>query len=205
MRLFIVGLLAIASVASVAWQVRVDDQTYRVLEGPVQAHIPQPGTTVLTVTDEVARQIVDNVGLSNGVVFAMSPLPTPPQQFSNGIETPVVVLTTDPAGIGIGVIADDVGNLVTYVDHASPRPDAATLAARKAAAKAANDALRQALRDNRAVTTNIIATVQALDLTDTTAAGQKAQLIILRKAVIDLAQEHNKLRSVVRDVLKGED
>ena len=51
----------------------------------------------------------------------------PPVLIEGGIETPVLVLQSQVAGKGIGVIATDDGDLTTYIDHESPRPDDATL------------------------------------------------------------------------------
>ena len=79
-----------------------------------------------------------------------------PISMPTGIEGPVVVLDYTN-GVGWGVIADNDGSLLTYQDHASPRPDAATIRQLQAAARTAGATHRQhmqAIRD----------AIQAVDL-----------------------------------------
>ena len=82
------------------------------------------------------------------VAWELLPPPTPstPQLIEGGIEIPVLVLQSQVAGKGIGVIATDDGDLATYIDHESPRPDDATLKARIAAAIEAKRTVRQAAK-----------------------------------------------------------
>ncbi len=82
------------------------------------------------------------------------PAPPPPPPYveptpwlcPDGIETPVVVLQSQSAGYGIGLVVDDEGEIATYIDHQSPRPDAAERAARITAAIAGRKAEREAFR-----------------------------------------------------------
>lgn len=108
-------------------------------------------------------------------IAAPAPDPTP---MPNGIEAPVVVLTDDN-GVGYGVIVDG-GDLLTYQDHASPRPSEAVLRQRIQQARADRAALR---RDARTVRTNMV----NLATTATTAQAQQQQIEELRKAVRDLS------------------
>ena len=63
-----------------------------------------------------------------------------PALYPDGIETPVVVLTSQASGYGIGVVATDTGEIATYIDHQSPRPDAAEIKRRIQAAVAEKQA-----------------------------------------------------------------
>jgi nucleoid-associated protein YgaU len=143
---------------------------------------------------------------SNGVWYAQEPQPEPPkppQSFDAGIETPVLVLQTAD-GKGVGVVADGL-DLVTYVDHASPRPDAATLAARVAAAKSERQSLRDVLKDIRVETTNNIAdcvTISA-STTNTANAAQGTQIRKLSDEVADTNRQLNRLRKALLDYLRG--
>jgi hypothetical protein len=129
--------------------------------------------------------------------------PQPPQVYPDGIESPVLVLQTAD-GKGVGVIADGL-DLVTYVDHASPRPDAATLAARIAAAKAERAALRDVLRDIRAETaTNLLDCADiAASTTNTANAAQGRQLEKLAGELADTNRQLNRLRRALLDYLRG--
>ena len=68
-------------------------------------------------------------------VPVVEPDPTP-ALYPAGIETPVIVLTSQASGFGIGVVATDTGEIATYIDHQSPRPDAAEIKRRIQAAVA---------------------------------------------------------------------
>jgi hypothetical protein len=126
-----------------------------------------------------------------------------PQQFPAGIESPGLVLQTAD-GKGVGVVADGL-DLVTYVDHASPRPDAATLAARVAAAKAERQALRDVLKDIRTETTNNIADCASISAstTNTANAAQGQQIKKLADEVADTNRQLNRLRKALLDYLRG--
>jgi hypothetical protein len=97
----------------------------------------------------------------------------------------------------------DGGDLVTYPDHASPRPDAATIAARQAQARA--DA--QAHRDRiAAIKTDLDQVEAALDQVDVTTTGtlgvaiaattgvNKTALTETRKVLVDLKAAAKNLR-----------
>ena len=62
------------------------------------------------------------------------PVPVVPTLIEGGIEVPVVVIQSQTAGKGIGVVATDEGELVTYIDHESPRPAGEVIQSRIAAA-----------------------------------------------------------------------
>jgi len=85
-------------------------------------------------------------------IIVPRPVPAPPAPdptpalYPVGIETPVLVLTSQSAGYGIGVIATDTGELATYIDHQSPRPDAAEINRRVQAAVAQKQAQSAAYR-----------------------------------------------------------
>jgi hypothetical protein len=75
------------------------------------------------------------------------PEPAPdmvPMVIESGIETPVLVLQSQSAGYGIGVIATDDGDIATYIDHQSPRPSADEIKARVQAAVIARKAEKTA-------------------------------------------------------------
>jgi hypothetical protein len=144
---------------------------------------------------------------SNGVWYAQEPQPEPPkppQQFPTGIESPVLVLQTAD-GKGIGVVADETGELISYLDHASPRPSKEVLAARVAAAKAERQALRDVLKDIRTETTNNIAdcvTISA-STTNTANAAQGTQIRKLADELADTNRQLNRLRKALLDYLRG--
>jgi hypothetical protein len=74
-----------------------------------------------------------------------------PLPFDQPIETPALVLLTQTdmlKGVGL-IIYEDAGayHLTTYLQHASPNPDAAEVKARKDAAIAADKARRKAAKD----------------------------------------------------------
>ena len=97
----------------------------------------EPASSVYSIEDGRIR-----------VAWELLPTPPPPtpQLIEGGIETPVLVLQSQVAGKGIGVIATDDGDLTTYIDHESPRPDDATIKARIAAAIEAKRAVKQAAK-----------------------------------------------------------
>ena len=94
----------------------------------------EPASSVYSIEDGHIR-----------VAWELLPPPPPPtpQLIEGGIETPVLVLQSQVAGKGIGVIATDDGELTTYIDHESPRPDDATIKARIAAAVADRQTRKQ--------------------------------------------------------------
>lgn len=110
-----------------------------------------------------------------------------PFSFPSGIECPVVVLT-DADGKGWGVIPDG-GDLVTYLDHASPRPDKSVIAQRIQEVRADRQALRDDLKANRVALQGL--SVSAFN------ASQKAQINALIAEVLSL-------RKIVAKLVKSE-
>jgi hypothetical protein len=109
-----------------------------------------------------------------------------PLVFDQPIELPAAVLLSHASGIGVGVIASDAGELVTFTYHASPIPSPAEIAARKDAAIAARAAARAAAAEV---------------VTESRAAGSAAaaagnSLPALRAAVEKLAAAVEKLAGV---------
>jgi hypothetical protein len=140
---------------------------------------------------------------TNSIVLAGYDSTPQPKLYPDGIESPVLVLQTAD-GKGVGVIADGL-DLVTYVDHASPRPDAATIAARVAAAKAERQALRDVLKDIRVETVTNIAdcvTISA-STTNTANAAQGVQIRKLADELADTNRQLNRLRRALLDYLRG--
>ena len=133
------------------------------------------------------------------------PTPPTPQFSATGFEGPVLVLqTTD--GKGIGVVADETGELISYVDHSSPRPSKEVLAARVAAAKAERQALRDVLKDIRTETTNNIAdcvSISASATNNTAAVAQGTQIKKLADELADANRQLNRLRKALLDYLRG--
>jgi hypothetical protein len=167
------------------------------------------GYTASTVAAYNAQTVADCTASggswSNGAcVYPPPPVVEPtPQVYPAGIESPVLVLQTAD-GKGIGVVADGL-DLVTYIDHTSPRPDAATLAARVAAAKAERQALRDVLKDIRVETVTNIAdcvTISA-STTNTANAAQGTQIRKLADELADTNRQLNRLRKALLDYLRG--
>ena len=112
----------------------IEDGWMQVVE---DARPAEPASPVYSIEDGHIR-----------VAWELLPPPPPPtpQLIEGGIETPVLVLQSQVAGKGIGVIVTDDGDLTTYIDHESPRPDDATIKARIAAAIEAKRAVKQAAK-----------------------------------------------------------
>jgi len=70
-----------------------------------------------------------------------------PLVFDQPLETPALVLQSHEAEIGVGVIADDDGALLTFAYHASPIPSPSEIKARKDAAKAKRSAAKAVVID----------------------------------------------------------
>jgi hypothetical protein len=134
-----------------------------------------------------------------------------PTQFPHGIETPVTVLT-DADGVGWGVVVDN-GDLLTYQDHASPRPSPEVLRQRIEAAKQDS---RQFRVDTRAIRTNAIAQIDLVKGTTNapsafpslpsgfTAAQNRALVNDLRRELIDTQREVKDLAGIVRQMLRDQ-
>ena len=112
----------------------IEDGWMQVVE---DARPAEPASPVYSIEDGHIR-----------VAWELLPPPPPPtpQLIEGGIETPVLVLQSQVAGKGIGIIATDDGDLTTYIDHESPRPDAETIRARIAAAIEAKRTVKQAAK-----------------------------------------------------------
>ena len=70
-----------------------------------------------------------------------------PIVYDRPLETPSLVLQSHEGLLGVGVVATDEGDLVTYTYHASPIPSAAEIKARKDAAITAHKAAKQEAKD----------------------------------------------------------
>jgi hypothetical protein len=69
-----------------------------------------------------------------------------PVVWDQPLEVPAVVLQSQSAGLGVGVVATDEGDLVTFTYHASPVPPAAVIRQRIAEAIAAHKAAKAATK-----------------------------------------------------------
>ena len=142
---FLVAFAAQAAMAGIFYSVDDDGNVTR-HEGDVplpagaiwQARCPRDADpATLSVVNGVV--VVDPVKV-NSVQAKLEASLILPRQEPTGIEAPVVVLTSISNAYGIGVVAGDDGQLITYVDHQSPRPDATEIARRQADAIAARAA-----------------------------------------------------------------
>ena len=70
-----------------------------------------------------------------------------PIVFDQPIEAPTLVLQSHSAGIGVGIVAADDGELTTFTYHASPVPSVAGINARKDAAIAIKRARKAKAND----------------------------------------------------------
>ncbi len=70
-----------------------------------------------------------------------------PEVMSHGIEVPVLVLTSETNQVGVGVVATDGGDLVTYIEHESPSITPEERAARIAAKVRDHNGKKQAAKD----------------------------------------------------------
>jgi hypothetical protein len=69
-----------------------------------------------------------------------------PVVWDQPLEVPAVVLQSQAAGLGVGVVATDEGDLVTFTYHASPVPPAAVIRQRIAEAIATHKAAKAAAK-----------------------------------------------------------
>jgi hypothetical protein len=114
-----------------------------------------------------------------------------------GIETPVLVIPSANTGTpSYGIVVDSNGQIITYEDHASPRPDAVERQRRIAEAIGNQVSIVDALKALKTTMTNNIAQAQAID-PSAFSGGQKTQVQALRKAIIDDAQAVNALRKTL--------
>ena len=128
-------------------------------------------------------------------------LATLPRQEPTGIEAPVVVLQ-QADGSGLGIVADGDG-ITTYLDHASPRPDAATIAARQAQARLDNQTHRQRIAAIAVDLDQVETALTGLDLTATgpfgvaivsTTGANKTAFTACRTAMQDIKTAARNLR-----------
>ncbi len=112
------------------------------LDASDAATITLDGTAVTAWADKSAED--GHIRVSWELLSTHSP--PVPVLIDGGIETPVLVLQSQAAGKGIGVITTDDGDLTTYIDHESPRPDDATIKARIAAAIEAKRTVKHAAK-----------------------------------------------------------
>ena len=114
-------------------------------------------------------------------------------------EMPYIVLTpTNGPGIGIAGVAPD-GDLVTWIEHASPW-DAGKASSNRLAAVAARTNLLADVKTLWASITNNIADEQAIPIEVSTNAVKQ-----LRKELIDLGQDVKVLRGIFARMLKQAD
>jgi hypothetical protein len=97
----------------------------------------------------------------------------------------------------------DGGDLVTYPDHASPRPNAAVIAERIAAARATNALLRASLVAVRTNTANNIFDCQALSATNFTG-GAKTTISKMQAEMVDTLRELQALRKIIAQHIRSE-
>jgi hypothetical protein len=167
--------------------------------GPV-SYIDGDGVTAQAVYRDTLiqdRLDMETAEAAHAAYQASLPVPMP-----TGIESPVVVLT-DADGKGWGVVADG-GDLVTYPDHASPRPDAATIAARIHAARATNALLRADLVTVRTNTAQNITDCQNLVATNFSAGGQRQTINGIEAELVDVNRQLQALRKIIAQHLRSE-
>lgn len=128
MKTLIASLLLIAGIATAEW---LDLTTMTVCPAPTNSNMSQ-----WAMVSGPNQPIPDGYGfvtnawdIAGGVaVPIISTYPAPkyvpgPQLFREGIESPVLVLQSQTNGTpAYGIVATTNGDLVTYIDHASPRP-----------------------------------------------------------------------------------
>jgi len=174
--------------------------------GPIEGATLPAGQTAMSISQAEfdafqARALQGEVPkIVDGAIIYSAPAPQP---MPSGVETPVLVLRAQD-GAGVGVVADGL-DLVTYLDHASPRPDDATLSNRVAAARLARATLRDTLRTVRVNMATNINETQAISVTSTSSTAQvRSAVIDLRRELIDTQQELQRLRSAVADIVRGD-
>jgi len=128
----------------------IEDGWMQVVE---DARPAEPASPVYSIEDGHIR-----------VAWELLPPPPPPtpQLIEGGIEVPMLVLQSQVAGKGIGLVATDDGDIATYIDHESPRPDAETIRARIAAAVADRQTRKQTAKA-AAKHGNLQARIQAIE------------------------------------------
>jgi hypothetical protein len=89
----------------------------------------------------------DKIRITWTILPEPEPVPVVPTLIEGGIEVPVIVIQSQTLGKGIGIVATDEGDLLTYIDHESPRPAGEVIQSRIAAAV---EAKRKARADAKA-------------------------------------------------------
>lgn len=147
------------------------------------------GTTDSAVSMEDVRAITNRADVLAAYAAALA-AETAPEAHPRGIETPVVVIQSVTNGWGIGLAASDDGDLLTYIDHQSPRPSPEVVAQRIEAERAAQAQRRKKLK-------NIVDRMQVVEAqsTNQTSAANQGQQI---------NQIASDLRKLARMILKQE-
>jgi hypothetical protein len=101
------------------------------------------GSKTKTIIPLSANQINQAAETASAVQSELVERMSNPDVFRSGIEVPVLVLISLTNQTGVGVIATDSGELITYTDHNSPRPPAEEIKRRQMAAIEAHKAKRQ--------------------------------------------------------------
>jgi hypothetical protein len=115
---------------------------------------------------------------------AMDAEATAPRVEEHGLEVPVLVLTSATNQYGIGLIASDDGDLLTYIDHQSPRPTADVIAER---IRVEREAQRERLEKLRNIADRM-QNVASQSTNQTSAAQQGAQIEKIANDVRRLAR-----------------
>ncbi len=100
--------------------------------------------------DRAAREAEDAIRIeAERVAFEAAEVErkNTPIVYDQPIEMPALVLQSQTLGQGVGLVATDEGDLVTFTYHASPVPESAVIKARIADAIAAHKAAKQAAKD----------------------------------------------------------
>jgi len=105
-----------------------------------------------------ARTLVERDGYAVWEI-EVEPIPEPepepdpiPDYFEHGIETPRLVLQSQVEGKGIALVAFDDGEIVTVIEHESPRKSPAQVVAEARAKKMARDEVRSvAVSESRTI------------------------------------------------------
>jgi len=104
--------------------------------------VPTDGVFRETITSQITQAEKDAATAAAEAERINTPI-----VYDQPIETPSIVLQSHEGNIGVGVVASDDGDLVTFTYHASPIPEPGEIKARKDAAVAA----RKAAKDSEKV------------------------------------------------------
>lgn len=109
-----------------------------------------PGTRTLADTDTAPREVYQTITQAEWdaqQAAAEAERRNTPIPYDQPIEVPSLVLQSHEGLMGVGVVATDQGDLVTFTYHASPVPAPEEIKARKDAAILAYKAAKQAAKD----------------------------------------------------------